>query len=174
MTQTSNESLRIIIAPLSGLLTKDIVSEIFNVHRDYINEGLIGFRPAVSYADAVDKGQVLLAMLENEIVGFAHFRKLKRTNDVRLYAIAVKREHCGKGIGSKLIDRLKAHMGKSLITEVRDLNYHSMNFFVKNGFKMGNIEKRKSYSVIPFTFSPLWNEWYYDDDRKEVTSRRKF
>ena len=71
----------------------------------------LGFVNVAILRMAQTKGWLLVASewdLENNaesIVGFANFR-IKKDKNCTLYEIAVRKEHRGKGIGKRLLDRL--------------------------------------------------------------------
>lgn len=172
-TEKAPPEIKVIVAPMyEEWSTKEIVARIFNIHRPYIKTGQIGFRPAIAYMDAVERGWVLLATINNDIVGFAHYR-VRRDNMIRLYAIAVNGDQRRIGIGSAILDRLEQINGDKICTEVRVDNQTSINFFTGRGYKPGPVIAKKNYSVIPFTLYPLGNKWYYDKDQNAVIKTRK-
>lgn len=134
-----------------GFETKKIVSRIYDIHREYIDGGIIGFRPPIAYADAVDKGEVLVVVDLNKsgvesIIGFAHYRRLKNKT-VRLYAIAIESSLRGGGIGTLLLSHLETCYGTKIKTEVRLGNSRSLEFFKKNNYKIVGEKDKKNYRV---------------------------
>ena len=92
----------ITISQAKNLSDVDDVKRIADQHR-----AELGFHARQAYVDSLSKTELLIAKIDDQIVGFTryHHRQDKRTT---LYEIAVTPDARGKGIGHRLIDALIA------------------------------------------------------------------
>ena len=92
----------IVVSHAKDLLEIDDVKDIADQHRTEL-----GFHPRQTYIDSLNKGELLIAKIDDRVVGFTryHHRRDKRTT---LYEIAVIPEARNKGIGDRLIKALIA------------------------------------------------------------------
>jgi len=167
--------IKIELAATTGRKVKDIVSDIFDIHRQYIDDNLVGFRPPIAYASAVEDGNLILAIDDetDEIVGFIHFRPLKN-KVVRRYMTAVRKNMWGKGIGSKLWDFNEAHSGTKLVTEVRIHNERMLGLMKSRGYRIADRVDRDNYSVYVLEKRLTANpSWYYDKENKKIVYEQR-
>ena len=92
----------IAISRAKNLSYIDDVKRIADQHR-----AELGFHARQAYVDSLNKGELLIAKIDNQIVGFTRYHH-RRDNRTTLYEIAVTPDARGKGIGHQLIDALIA------------------------------------------------------------------
>lgn len=80
----------------------DDVKRIADQHR-----AELGFHARQAYVDSLSKGELLIAKIDDQIVGFTRYHH-RRDNRTTLYEIAVTPDARGEGIGHRLIDALIA------------------------------------------------------------------
>lgn len=149
----------------------------FGIHRKYIDENRVGFRPPASYMDACDRGMIILAIdcsedetaVLEDIVGFLHYRRYVRGDKIRLYTMAIRDNLRGQGIGTLLINFLAECHGGTIVTEVRDTNIDSQEFFAKCGFVKDGIDERENYTIIKyFKRIGVKSMWFWDEKSKKI------
>ena len=80
---------------------------------------------------------VLVAIHEDEAIGFANFTKLDQDGDAELIALYLKPEYQRNGFGKKLLDSGLSHLfdGSELSVYVGSENEKARNFYAANGFE---------------------------------------
>ncbi|MYC76284.1 GNAT family N-acetyltransferase [Candidatus Poribacteria bacterium] len=92
----------IAISKAKDLSDVDIVKHIADEHR-----AELGFHARQAYVDSLDKGELLIAKKEDQVVGFVRYHH-RRDNRTTLYEIAIIPDVRSKGIGHQLIKALIA------------------------------------------------------------------
>ena len=92
----------IAISKAKDLSDVDIVKHIADQHR-----AELGFHARQAYVDSLDKGELLIARKDDQVVGFLRYHH-RRDNRTTLYEIAIIPDVRGKGIGHQLIKALIA------------------------------------------------------------------
>ena len=69
------------------------------------NRAELGFHARQAYVDSLNKGELLIARVATQVVGFARYHH-RRDNLTTLYEIGITPHMQGKGIGHRLIDAL--------------------------------------------------------------------
>ena len=92
----------IAISKAKDLSDVDIVKHIADQHR-----AELGFHARQAYVDSLDKGELLIARKDDQVVGFVRYHH-RRDNRTTLYEIAIIPDVRGKGIGHQLIKALIA------------------------------------------------------------------
>lgn len=85
---------------------------------------------------------VLVALLENQPIGYANFIKVKQLNSLFLEDLFILKEFRGKRIGKKILDEIKKYALANKMNikgEVFTWNKKAINFYKKNGFKTDSI-----------------------------------
>ena len=90
----------ITISQAKNLSDIDDVKRIADQHR-----AELGFHARQAYVDSLSKRELLIAKIDDQIVGFTRYHH-RRDNRTTLYEIAVTPDARGKGIGHRLIDAL--------------------------------------------------------------------
>ena len=90
----------IAISQAKNLSDVDNVKRIADQHR-----AELGFHARQAYVDSLSKGELLIAKIDDQIVGFTRYHH-RRDNQTTLYEIAMTSDARGKGIGRKLINAL--------------------------------------------------------------------
>ena len=92
----------IVISTVKSLSDVNTVKYIAEQHRVEL-----GFHARQAYVESLNKGELLIAKRDNQIVGFTRYHH-RRDNRTTLYEIAVTPDARCKGIGHQLIDALIA------------------------------------------------------------------
>ena len=92
----------IVISKAKDLSDVNVVKCIADQHR-----AELGFHARQAYVDSLDKGELLIARKDDQVVGFTRYHH-RRDNRTTLYEIAIVPEVRGKGIGHQLIKALIA------------------------------------------------------------------
>jgi len=116
------------------------VKEIADGHRvDF------GFIPRAVFFEAVDKGWLLVAKVDNVVVGFVRFRH-RCDKTTTLYEIAVanhiKRQGIGRALLSSLIEHARQH-NQLEITVKCPVNLLANHFYSSLGFQLVRVDKGK-------------------------------
>ena len=90
------------ISKATNLSDVDFVKRIADQHR-----AELGFHARQAYIDSLSKGELLIAKIDDRIVGFTRYHH-RRDNRTTLYEIATTSDARGKGIGRQLIEALIA------------------------------------------------------------------
>jgi GNAT superfamily N-acetyltransferase len=93
---------KITVETANSLSTVDAVKRIADEHR-----AELGFHARQAYVDSLNKGELLIAKIDGQIVGFARYHH-RRDNRTTLYEIATTPDIRGKGVGRCLVDALIA------------------------------------------------------------------
>ena len=85
----------------------------------------------------LEKTIVLVAIHEDEAIGFANFTKLDQDGDSELIALYLKPEYQRNGFGKKLLDSGLSRLfdGSELSVYVGSENEKARNFYAANGFE---------------------------------------
>ncbi|OCL92122.1 GNAT family N-acetyltransferase [Aliarcobacter thereius] len=89
------------------------------------------------------KKQIILIEEEKEICAYLMFFNYKNT--IRLYSLAVSKEHSNKGLATNLLNysiELAKKNNKNLSLEVRVSNERAKSIYIKLGFKVIKILKK--------------------------------
>ncbi|RCW51316.1 GNAT family N-acetyltransferase [Paenibacillus prosopidis] len=88
----------------------------------------------------IERSLLLVAEVENKVVGFINFFQLKNRNDAELGSIYIYPEQHGQGIGSKLLNAgIDVLNGVSnIFVNVERLTTSGKNFYTAKGFKIIN------------------------------------
>lgn len=90
-----------------------------------------------------EKDMVFIAKDKDELVGFVHFRELKKR--LVLQGIGVKESHRKRGIGDMLIQKALQErnlQSQDILLKVKSTNIVAINLYQKNGFtqkSFGNV-----------------------------------
>ena len=84
----------------------------------------------------VERSHAFVALLDEEVVGFANFSYVKVDGNSELAAIYLLPEAQGKGLGTKLLEQgLALPNIKAIELSVEKDNASGMNFYLAKGFK---------------------------------------
>lgn len=88
----------------------------------------------------IEHSLLLVAEVENNVVGFINFFQLQNGNNAELGSIYIYPEQHGQGIGTKLLNAgIDVLSGVSnLFVNVEHLNTSGKNFYIARGFKIIN------------------------------------
>ena len=70
---------------------------------------------------------------KKKILGFAITKKYNRRHHIM--SIGVYKKFRNKGLGTKLIDKLKSDDNDEISLYVQTINTHAIDFYIKKGFK---------------------------------------
>lgn len=119
----------------------DVIKKLADSHRKELGFVL---RPAL--IESIEKQEVLVAKIEDQIVGFMHWHKRKDNWSTR-YHLCVNKDFRGKGIGKMLVEAVpKPNKGKCPIDN------ESNKFFRKIGAKFRGTEPGKKRSLNIWVF----------------------
>ncbi len=96
---------------------------------------------ATAYSDEnmvrrVERSHVFVAVIEEQVVGFANYSYVKEDGKSELAAIYLLPEAQGKGIGTKLLEQgISLPNIKSIELSVERNNATGLNFYLAKGFK---------------------------------------
>ncbi len=122
----------------------DLLREISSIHKSSFENGwnTEDFKKFIE-----NKGHIITARNNNEIIGFVLFRIA--SDESEILTIAVLKEFRKQGVGSDLlkntINYIKNNGVKNLFLEVREDDISAVNFYIKNGAK--EVSRRKNYYV---------------------------
>jgi ribosomal protein S18 acetylase RimI-like enzyme len=107
---------------------------------------IFGFIPRPAIWGSIAKGELIVAtpyINSQDIVGFCRFHK-RRDSVTTIYELYVKQEHRKRGIGKRMVSRLKGRLRAKCPAE-----YESNGFYEKLSFSMTGIEngKRKNLNI---------------------------
>lgn len=98
------------------------------------------------FSSVIDKDVILVAIEDNQLVGFIQFGRVTygtipaTSSDIELNKIYVKKQHQGKGIGSKLIEAMLDHDRlvdiKNIFLDVFAQNKKAISLYQRFGFKI--------------------------------------
>lgn len=109
----------------------DFAKQIADEHRSEL-----GFHSRQAYIDSLNKGELLIAKVDNQVVGFTRFHH-RRDHRTTLYEIAVNSDVRGKGIGKKLITALVDDCKRQSSRSIRlscPVELPANRFYASNGF----------------------------------------
>ncbi|MBW3568909.1 GNAT family N-acetyltransferase [Candidatus Parcubacteria bacterium] len=99
------------------------------------------------------KENIMLALSENQIVGYVQFGSLRSSfknstkNDRELWRLYIDSDNQGQGIGKALLETALNNpdmkKAKNIYLDVWDQNKRAINFYKKQGFKV--VDKNKWY-----------------------------
>jgi len=116
------------------------VKEIADEHRvDF------GFIPRAAFSEAVNKGWLLVAKIDDVLVGFVRFRH-RRDKTTTLYEIAVANHIKRQGIGRALIHSLIEHARQHNQLDIKlkcPVNLPANHFYSVLGFELVRVDKGK-------------------------------
>lgn len=119
----------------------DAVKKIADAHRKELGFVL---RPAL--IDSIDKQELFVAKIDDEVVGFMHWHKRKDGWSTR-YHLCVAKQARGQGIGKMLVDEVpKPNRGRCPIDN------ESNKFFKKIGAKFDGTEPGKKRRLNVWVF----------------------
>ena len=121
----------IVISTVKSLSDVNTVKYIAEQHRVEL-----GFHARQAYVESLNKGELLIAKRDNQIVGFTRYHH-RRDNRTTLYEIAVTPDARGKGIGHQLIDALIAdcqHVSSRCIRLSCPVELPANRFYERIGF----------------------------------------
>lgn len=113
--------------------TKDDISDIVKIVRNYYKEGIMGMLPISVYHRARENGNILIYEKSGVVSGFVIFKFLKRTNKYRIIQLASKKGSFRDGIGSSLFSEIDKK-GYPIILDVKKENKIAIDFYVHKGF----------------------------------------
>lgn len=105
----------------------------------------LGFIPEAAFSEAVDKGWLLVAKIDDVVVGFVRFRH-RHDKTTTLYEIAVANHVKRQGIGRRLIYKLIEHARQYNQVEIKlkcPANLPANHFYHALGFQLVRVDKGK-------------------------------
>lgn len=119
----------------------DVIKKLADSHKKEL--GFI-LRPAL--LESIQKNEVLVAKIDDQIIGFMHWHKRKDGWSTR-YHLCVQKDSRGKGIGKMLVDKVpKPNKGRCPIDN------ESNKFFRKIGAKFRGTESGKKRRLNVWVF----------------------
>jgi ribosomal protein S18 acetylase RimI-like enzyme len=92
------------------------------------------------FADHVEEPQAFAAISNGEQIGWIELGYQKWNNRVRVWELLVKKEHRGRGIGTKLmqhaIKQAKEKGARMLVLETQSCNVKAIRFYLKHGYQL--------------------------------------
>ena len=82
---------------------------------------------------------------KDRIIGYVSFYKVKE--ELEIIKIGIMKSHQRKNYGSCLIKELKKLSIQKIFLEVSSENIHTINFYIKNGFKKIGLRKKYYKSI---------------------------
>ena len=123
------------------------------------NKATLGFvmRPALQ--EAIARHWLLVASMDNEIVGFCNYRH-RRDGQTTVYEICVSEAHRGKGIGRALITTL-AQECQSCIRLKAIVDVPANRFYEHIGFVLVGVEvgRKRQLNVWRYDAKPHLLQW---------------
>lgn len=83
----------------------------------------------------IERGNVIVALKNNEVLGSVISLKRKDSKVTRIYSLAVDPDYHDKGIGSRLLKAVE-NMSTEIRLEVREDNHHAISFYTRHGYKV--------------------------------------
>lgn len=105
----------------------------------------LGFIPKTAFSEAVEKGWLLVAKIDDVVVGFVRFRH-RHDKTTTLYEIAVANHVKRRGIGRMLIYKLIEHARQYNQLEIKlkcPANLPANHFYHALGFQLVRVDKGK-------------------------------
>jgi ribosomal protein S18 acetylase RimI-like enzyme len=105
----------------------------------------LGFVPAAALAEAARERRLLVAVLDEKVVGFVHFRCC-RDGHATIYEIAVLPEHRQRGVGRALVEAVvqeAASRGCVVLQLKCPIDLPANEFYRRAGFTEAGIEEGK-------------------------------
>ncbi|HPZ55674.1 MAG TPA: GNAT family N-acetyltransferase [Bacillota bacterium] len=120
------------------------------------NRDSIGFLPRAAFQESIKRGWLLVAKVDGEPVGFVRFRP-RATDDVcTLYEICVSHSWRRRGIGTLLLDALKAHAqhhNKRWIRLKCPTDLEANRFYLQYGFRKIGCSEGKARPLVEWAMS---------------------
>lgn len=126
-------------------VTQD-VDKIYEIAQNNTEE--IGYIPKPAYEEGVEDGDTIVAVFEDEVVGFAKFHE-KKNGITTLNEIVVSEKVRGEGLGKEMLDYLerKGHYIQLKVPVDND----SVEFYEHIGYnKIKKIEKEEKRDLFVF------------------------
>jgi ribosomal protein S18 acetylase RimI-like enzyme len=105
----------------------------------------LGFVPAAALAEAARERRLLVAVLDEKVVGFVHFRCC-RDGHATIYEIAVLPEYRRRGIGRALVEAVvqEAALRGCVVLQLKcPIDLSANEFYRRVGFTEAGIEEGK-------------------------------
>lgn len=100
--------------------------------------------PAV-IEELIDQGRVLVAILDDEVVGCLQLLDPDTEGEIELAILAVVEEQQGRGIGTALVERAIAEARSEGLRTIRvgtsSADINNLRFYQRRGFRMLSIER---------------------------------
>jgi|WetSurMetagenome_2_1015567.scaffolds.fasta_scaffold23458_10 GNAT superfamily N-acetyltransferase len=123
------------------------------------NKKYVGFIIRGALVKAIQRKEVIVIEVENEIVGFVNYHH-RRDDQTTQYDICIDEKHRGKGIGRLLenaaLDEAK-QFGKKRYIIRAPIDLESNIFYERIGFKLKEVEKgrKRPINVWEYTFNEV-------------------
>jgi predicted nucleic acid-binding protein/GNAT superfamily N-acetyltransferase len=129
------------------------------------NSNTLGFLPEGGFHDHAKKYWIIIAEVDNELLGYLLFRLGSKTSRVSITHLCVRPEYRGKGVSTALLDKLKFKYSKShagIILSCRK-DYKAANLlWEKYGFVSKKIVRSRS------TDEKYLIKWWYDFNQADL------
>ncbi|ONH22188.1 GNAT family N-acetyltransferase [Pseudofrankia asymbiotica] len=93
----------------------------------------------------LDEGRVLVALIDEQVVGHLQAVPTARTDQIEIKNMAVLTSHQGRGIGraliTSLVDRLADEPVTTLLVATAAADVDNLRFYQRCGFRMRSIER---------------------------------
>jgi len=146
--ETIKKEVLIMVIEVRKMTLQDIsqVQQVAKISWHHTYEGIIPRHIqdnflATAYSDEnmvrrVERSYAFVALLDEQVVGFANFSYVKDDGTSELAAIYLLPESQGKGLGTKLLEQgLTLPNVRAIELNVKKDNASGMNFYLSKGFK---------------------------------------
>lgn len=121
------------------------------------NRNTLGHLPRGAFKEMARKRFILGAVEDGELLGYLIFRINQGRRAIVIVHLCVSSLHRGKGVSTRLLDRLKSELGaqfSSMGLTCRDDYEHAINFWKRYGFQPGYSKRSRS---IKENFLTYWH-----------------
>ena len=92
------------------------------------------------FADHVEEPRAFAATYDSKQIGWIELGYQEWNNRMRIWQLLVKKEHRGKGIGTKLmqhaVELSKQRGARMLVLETQSCNVKAIQFYLKHGYEL--------------------------------------